>query len=512
MSLNFFLRGAMNLFTSSDPPSLGKSDYSINKIIYSHPAKNANMAIDNAELSAIAEIEQAMNVKVVLENKDMNKPGLPNHPFYTIKEGHIEHLIFTFGSGINKCPSDGKTIPDAIGRLRWLKSLRIYMPLVKLPDAIGNLAELQRFDLSPDESRNPNHQIQVLPEAIGNWRKIEEVTIRDTRIKALPESVGNWTNLKECYLESTLLTNLPVSTYNWVNLTEFIGDGSQFTLIPAVIATWKNLSKFRLRAQKQCHLGDDLLIYLEALQLGSGNYSVIEGEGIKYLQAAMVARLRAIASIPDEFFVVPSSQGFSCPPFELQVTFNHVFGDKFQEHGCTTDREIDEIMKRGDVVTAFSGVDKNILTNYMFLLAKRQDFNRARTAVQVFKKLFPSTTINSDNEFVKAMVNDPKTLEKDTKNILKNNTNKVKVFDIQRTLAYAISRQGKWKDAEEIFNQMVKKIPKYDEYWINLAYLHIALGKKSLAKEELNTLKNMVLNFDSSFSLQKIDELLEKLQ
>lgn len=467
------------------------------------------MAIDNSELSAITEIEQALNLKVIFENKDMSQPGLPDHPFYTVKEGHVDNLIFYF-SGKNNAPKDGKTIPEAIGRLRWLKSLRIYLSVVKLPDSIGNLTELQRFDLSPD-SKAPDHQIQTLPETIGNWRKLEELTIRDTRIQALPESVGNWTNLRECYLESTLVSSLPVSACNWVSLTEFIGDGSQFTSIPPVIATWKKLNKFRLLAQRQCDLGDDLLIYLEASKQGSGNYNVIEGAGVKYLQAAMAPRLRAIASIPEENYVVPSSQGFSCPPFDLKSIFNRVFGDKFDEYSCTTDKEIEESLKGGGIVSAFSTVDKNVLGNYIILLARRKELNRARTAFQLFRKLFPSTTIKSDNEFVQAISKEPKALEKETNDILKKNTNKFKVFDIQKTLAYAASRQGKWKDAAEIFLEMVKKIPRFDGYWLNLAYLHTALGKRNLAKDELTTLKNMVLNFESSFSLQKINELLAKL-
>ena len=60
------------------------------------------------------------------------------------------------------------------------------LKLSTLPDAIGQLSELQTLDLS-------DNQLSTLPEAIGQLTQLRELDLSNNQLIALPEAIGQLT-------------------------------------------------------------------------------------------------------------------------------------------------------------------------------------------------------------------------------------------------------------------------------------------------------------------------------
>ena len=95
-----------------------------------------------------------------------------------------------------------KTIPKGIGHLTDLRKLSFYKnSLTELPADLFDL-DLQIIDLYYND-------LEVIPEAIGNWEKLVVLFLAHNRIYSLPETIGKLKNLEELYLHHNRLSALP---------------------------------------------------------------------------------------------------------------------------------------------------------------------------------------------------------------------------------------------------------------------------------------------------------------
>ena len=91
--------------------------------------------------------------------------------------GGIEHMI-----NLKKLNVSRVLLPDCVGNLKKLEILTTkYLDIEKLPDEIGNLTNLKNLNLC-------GHMISSLPTCIGNLKKLEEIYIRLRGVGGIPRS------------------------------------------------------------------------------------------------------------------------------------------------------------------------------------------------------------------------------------------------------------------------------------------------------------------------------------
>ena len=86
-----------------------------------------------------------------------------------------------------------------------------------LPDSIGNLAQLERFDIE-------GKSFLSLPETIGNLSNLTKLYLYNTRIKTLPGSIENLVNLSTLQIFSSPIEHdldaIDYPDYDWDEETE----------------------------------------------------------------------------------------------------------------------------------------------------------------------------------------------------------------------------------------------------------------------------------------------------
>jgi Leucine-rich repeat (LRR) protein len=115
-----------------------------------------------------------------------------------------------------------KELPDFIGDFPLLEELTVYITDVSaLPESLGKLKSLKKLYLSFREDMECDEGIYMgeskenhlfsLPESFGNLSSLEELYIEGARLKSLPESFGNLTALKSLEIYGSELKTLPGS-------------------------------------------------------------------------------------------------------------------------------------------------------------------------------------------------------------------------------------------------------------------------------------------------------------
>jgi internalin A len=74
--------------------------------------------------------------------------------------------------------------------------------MTTLPESIGQLAQLQRLDLT-------GNQMTMLPESIGQLAQLHHLNLSDNQLKELPESLRNLKSLQQLYLRGNEALGLP---------------------------------------------------------------------------------------------------------------------------------------------------------------------------------------------------------------------------------------------------------------------------------------------------------------
>ena len=120
---------------------------------------------------------------------------------------HLGELPALARLNLTVCPL--RTLPDSIGQLQSLTSLRLFkcFSLTTLPDSIGQLQALASLDLKHCTS------LRTLPDSIGQLQSLPQLNLQHcTSLMTLPDSIGQLQSLASlglCHCES--LTQLPES-------------------------------------------------------------------------------------------------------------------------------------------------------------------------------------------------------------------------------------------------------------------------------------------------------------
>jgi len=117
--------------------------------------------------------------------------------------------------------------------IRWKKTICLlldYFPESKFWETVSNL-DLSRCDL------------EVLPDAIGELKNLNELELGSNHLTTLPDSIGELRQLTYLNLSYNNLVDLPDSMSNLRNLEVFAASLNYLTSFPYV-GGWRNLQKF----------------------------------------------------------------------------------------------------------------------------------------------------------------------------------------------------------------------------------------------------------------------------
>jgi internalin A len=152
-----------------------------------------------------------------------------------IREGAVSRATELNLSGLGLT-----ALPEAIGNLAQLQSLNISNNhLTALPEAIGNLAQLRRLDVS-------QNQLTGLSEAIGKLTQLHGLYISGNQLTGLPEAVGKLTQLESLYISGNQLTGLPEAIGRLTQLESLWAFANQLKALPEVIGNLAQLESLNL--------------------------------------------------------------------------------------------------------------------------------------------------------------------------------------------------------------------------------------------------------------------------
>jgi len=127
-------------------------------------------------------------------------------------------------------------LPTTIGNLMSLKKLQIESRLKTLPAEIGNLTQLEEFELW-------NTNLEALPPEIGQLKMLRMLDVSALGLKTIPTEIGNLTALTKLDLEGNQLIALPDELCNLTKLTSLNLRNNQLTALPREIGAMKSLRK-----------------------------------------------------------------------------------------------------------------------------------------------------------------------------------------------------------------------------------------------------------------------------
>jgi leucine-rich repeat protein SHOC2 len=132
------------------------------------------------------------------------------------------------------------TLPDNIGDFARLIELSLLNNhLIKIPDSIGKLTNLTSLSLSAN-------QLTTLPESIGNLANLRWLYLGSNRLTAIPNTLGNLSNLTSLSLRDNYLNILPDTIGNLSNLKCLQIDRNQLSSLPESIGNLVELTELNL--------------------------------------------------------------------------------------------------------------------------------------------------------------------------------------------------------------------------------------------------------------------------
>jgi len=160
--------------------------------------KNLHIWIDEEGLAPLQHLTWLTELK--LEIHDDDDDPIREYPEFIWNFTSLKALCLT---------GEGQRLPDAVGNLKNLESLELTSnyDLTTISESVGNLSH------STGLSFKDCPELPTLPESVGNLVALQKLDLDDCpTLTFLPESIGNLKNLNVIDLmECTVLTTLPLS-------------------------------------------------------------------------------------------------------------------------------------------------------------------------------------------------------------------------------------------------------------------------------------------------------------
>ncbi len=165
-------------------------------------------------------------------------------------------------------------IPALVGTLANLESLRVYSSeyqadaVLEITPAMGQLQNLKELIIEHWGA------ITTLPDAIGDLAQLERIHL-EIRLTHLPESIGKLKNLKTLYVRGRLI-ELPEQIGEIKSLEVLNLGHNHLTRVPAQIGQLKNLRFLELDGNPLTHLPEEIgeCVSLETLKCDNTSHSV----------------------------------------------------------------------------------------------------------------------------------------------------------------------------------------------------------------------------------------------
>ncbi len=167
-------------------------------------------------------------------------------------------------------------LPEALGQLTQLQHLDVSVNrLTALPEALGQLTQLQHLDGSVNqltalpEALGQLTQLQhlyvfvnrltALPEALGQLARLQHLAVSVNPLTALPEALGQLTQLQHLAVSDNQLTALPEALGQLTQLQHLAVSDNQLTALPKSLRQLKNLKGLYLHANPVLGLPPEVL-------------------------------------------------------------------------------------------------------------------------------------------------------------------------------------------------------------------------------------------------------------
>jgi internalin A len=162
-------------------------------------------------------------------------------------------------------------LPETIGQLAQLQRLDLSRNiLTELLETIGQLAQLQRLDLD-------GNRLTELPETIGQLAQLQHLNLANNELKTLPQSIGQLEQLQHLSLSYNQLTMLPASMRALRQLKRLFVARNNLTIFPESIIDLSDITVLSIGWNNIAQLPESIgcLQKLECLDLTNGGELVV---------------------------------------------------------------------------------------------------------------------------------------------------------------------------------------------------------------------------------------------
>ena len=110
--------------------------------------------------------------------------------------------------------------------------------LTSVPEALGQLSQLQRLDLS-------SNRLTSVPEALGQLSQLQRLDLSSNRLTSVPEALGQLSQLQQLYLSDNQLTSVPEALGQLSQLQVLDLHGNPALELPAEVLgpTWDQVGR-----------------------------------------------------------------------------------------------------------------------------------------------------------------------------------------------------------------------------------------------------------------------------
>ena len=163
------------------------------------------------------------------------------------------------------------TLPDWLGQLIQLRTLHLgFNELTILPDSLGQLTQLQTLSLS-------GNQLTALPDWLGHLTQLQQLWLIGNQLTTLPDCLGHLTQLHNLWLIDNKLTTLPDWLGQLTQLQTLVFSDNQLTTLPDWLGQLIQLQMLDLSDNQLMMLPDSLqqLTQLQTLSLGGNKLAAL---------------------------------------------------------------------------------------------------------------------------------------------------------------------------------------------------------------------------------------------